>query len=499
MVDIARNPSRDRHTDELRNPGLGLYLVRQFVELHAGSVAVETTAPDGGTRSIVTRPHDGLRRGAATDDDRTLRLVARGASGAGPCTTFRGCGLERNLRSPRRGDEPMLTTQCRTNDPSLSTLKVDRASGADFERTLAAVEPDLVVDAEVAATLERLPQIVDDGPGGAGEYTPLEVVAVGGLGVVERARQRSTGREVSIKRVRQPSAPGAAQMLLDEGRAMLELRHPGIAPLLAVGRDGDGQPVLVIRWVEGATWRALLHDPEHPAWRDHPGDRLTLHLQVLAQVAAAAHYAHGLGWLHRDIKPDNVMVGPHGDAYLIDWGLAVHLPLAATEDFHRLVGTPGYMAPEMVRGAGPWLSPGTDVYLLGAALHEVLTGHARHEGDSLREALFSAWLSAPCAYPDGTPAALAALANQATSVRPEQRPPTADAFRRRIEHYLGHSAAQGAIARGRERFPRLRAASLAYDGGLLGRLDACAAVLRRGFEWRPPLPGPILATDRGAR
>lgn len=375
----------------------------------------------------------------------------------------------------------MLTTQRHTNDPSVSTLKVDRDAGARFERTLAALEPGLVADPEVAAALEGLPQIVDDGPGVAGEYTPLEVVAVGGLGVVERARERSTGREVSIKRVRQPSSPGAARMLLEEGRAMVELRHPGIAPLLAMGRDGGGQPVLVIRWVEGATWRALLHDPQHPAWRDHPGDRLTQHLQVLAQVAAAAHYAHGRGWLHRDIKPDNVVVGPRGDAYLIDWGLAVHLPVAPAEDFRSLVGTPGYMAPEMVRGAGPWLSPGTDVYLLGAALHEVLTGRARHEGDSLREALFSAWLSAPCAYPDGTPAALAALANEATSARPEQRPPSADAFRRRIEGYLGHGPAP-----------------LAHDGGLLGRLDACAAALRRGFEWWPPLPVPLVAAGRGA-
>ncbi|MDO9018387.1 MAG: serine/threonine-protein kinase [Deltaproteobacteria bacterium] len=386
----------------------------------------------------------------------------------------------------------MLTNECRAHEASISTMKVERDPGARFERTLAAVEPGMDDDPELAARLEGLPQIVDDGPGGAGEYTPLEVVAVGGLGVVERARQRSTGREVSIKRVRHPSTPGAARMLLEEGRAMAELRHPGIAPLLAVGRDGRGQPVLVIRWVEGATWRALLHDPGHPGWRDHPGDRLALHLRVLAQVAAAAHYAHGLGWLHRDIKPDNVMVGPHGDAYLIDWGLAVHLPVVETEDFHSLVGTPGYMVPEMVRGAGPWLSPGTDVYLLGAALHEVLTGHARHEGHSLREALFSAWVSAPCAYPDGTPAALAALANEATSARPEQRPPSADAFRRRIEDYLGHSAAQGAIERGRERFERLRAASLAHDG-LLGRLDACAATLRRGLEWWPALPAPVIA------
>ena len=86
----------------------------------------------------------------------------------------------------------------------------------------------------------------------------------------------------------------------------------------------------------------------------------------------------------------------------------------------------------------------------------------------------------------------------ATSARPERRPPSADAFRRRIEDYLGHSAAQGAIARGRERFERLRAASLAIDGGLLGRLDACAAVLRRGFEWWPSLPGPIIASGRDA-
>jgi serine/threonine-protein kinase len=333
------------------------------------------------------------------------------------------------------------------------TLKLDRSEPWRLGETLATVDASDDAEAKLAAIL---PLVVDDGADGAAEYAALgQLSARGGLGTIERGRERATGREVAIKRARDPSTPGATAMLLAEGRAMASLRHRSIAPLLAAGRDAQGRAALVIRWVEGVTWAALLHDAAHPAWRDHGGDRREFHLRVLAQVAEAAHYAHGRGWLHRDIKPENVMVGPHGEAWLIDWGLAVAVPVDDAEEPDALVGTPGYMAPEMIRGTGPWLSPRTDVYLLGAVLHEVLTARPRHEGGTLREALYSAWVSAPVEYPADAPAALAALANEATSARPDDRPPSADAFRRRLEAWLGRRAAEGAIAQARARFADL--------------------------------------------
>ena len=235
--------------------------------------------------------------------------------------------------------------------------------------------------------------------------------------------------------------------------------------------------------VEGTTWRALLHDPTHAAWSHHPGDRLTFHLRVLARVAEVAHFAHERAWLHRDIKPENVMVGPGGDVYLIDWGLAVRLPATHDGRDRSLVGTPGYMAPEMLQGTGAWLSPRTDVYLLGSTLHEVLTGCVRHQGRTLRAVLSSAWLSEEYPYAAATPPELAALATDATRPRPEARPPSADAFKRRIEAFLSRRVALGAIAAGRARLDQTRAR--APDDDLHGRVNDLFQTLRRGLTGAP--------------
>jgi serine/threonine protein kinase len=382
-----------------------------------------------------------------------------------------------------------------SDDELPPTLVIDHLVGLSFDETITPSTHERLSGARERARVQALPQIVDDSSRSNADFTPFEEIAVGGIGVVELAHQRSVGRDVAIKRVRDPSVPGAAAMLLEEGRVMGLLEHPGIIPVLAMGRDGNGHPVLVMKRVEGTTWRALLRDPSNAAWNDFPGDRLEFHLRVLAQVADVAHFAHLRGWLHRDIKPENVMVGPRGEVYLIDWGLAVQFPAVASEETRGLVGTPGYMAPEMLQGVGPWLSPKTDVYLLGAVLHEVLTGRLRHEGASLRAVLASAWLSIRHDYPPSTSEELASLANEATGARPEARPASALVFKQRVEAFLSHRVALGMIEKGRERFAQLR--SSAHEGSvndeveLIQRLDGCIALLRRSLELWPGNPRAI--------
>src|SRR5678816_383994 len=101
---------------------------------------------------------------------------------------------------------------------------------------------------------------------------------------------------------------------------------PNIIPVHALGRDEHGQPLIVMKRVEGVSWRELLLDDEHPGWQSREPSRearLVWHLQTLAQLCNAIAFAHSRGIVHRDIKPDNVMIGEFGEVYQLDWGVAV--------------------------------------------------------------------------------------------------------------------------------------------------------------------------------
>jgi serine/threonine-protein kinase len=165
---------------------------------------------------------------------------------------------------------------------------------------------------------------------------------------------------------------------------------------------------------------------------------------VLIEVCNAVHFAHGRGVVHRDIKPDNVMIGAHGEIYLMDWGSAVritddgpkHVP--HTREVNGIEGTPEYMAPELVGGKGCDIGVHTDVYLLGACLHEILTGKAPHEAASLRAALYRAHLSVEAEYSADVPEELAQICKKAMSRDPTRRHASAAELRADITAFLRH-------------------------------------------------------------
>jgi serine/threonine-protein kinase len=271
------------------------------------------------------------------------------------------------------------------------------------------------------------------------------VLGEGGMGRVLLARQRSLAREVAVKVVKSEIHDDAVVGgLLAEAVITGSLEHPNIIPVHALGRDDDGRPVLVMKRVEGVSWRELARDEHHAAWAriDARDDRVTAHLEILMQVCNAIHFAHLRGYVHRDLKPANVMIGSHGEVYVVDWGIATRIPAAAPGSA-AAVGTPAYMAPEMVWGDAGLVDVRTDVYLLGATLHNVLTGEPRHEGDGVFEVLLAARESPPYPYGPEVPAELAAICNKATSAAPADRYPTALAFRRALSDYLRH---RGSIA-----------------------------------------------------
>jgi len=307
----------------------------------------------------------------------------------------------------------------------------------------------------------------------------LEVHALlgeGGMGKVHAAHQRSLDRDVAIKMVKAGATlESAVAALLREAVVTGRLEHPGIVPVHALGLDERGAPVLVMKRVEGVEWRALLDDPNHPGWATRGGDRLVAHVEILMQVCQAVHFAHSRDVAHCDIKPENVMLGEFGEVYLVDWGVAMRLDDPATRGERAgLVGTPAYMAPELVGGRP--VGPFTDVYLLGATLHQVLTGRFRHEGRTVQEALLSAFCSEPFEYHPSVPSELAELCNRATSRDPSQRPATALEFRRALSDFLRHRSAIALADEATERLGMLQ--RLLEAGSLVAEADA----LRRAYQ-----------------
>jgi serine/threonine-protein kinase len=299
------------------------------------------------------------------------------------------------------------------------------------------------------------------------------ILGEGGMGRVLRARQHSLGRDVAVK-VARTSVSGAQDAsavaaLLHEASIAGSLEHAVIVPLHALGTDASGQPAIVMKRVEGVPWRDLIRDVAHPAWSDlrrTDDDPLEFHLAVFLRVCDAIEFAHAHGVVHRDIKPENVMVGRFGEVHLLDWGIALRIDDAApSEVSHALVGTPAYMAPEMLTGPPSAIGPRTDVYLLGATLHEALTASPRHAGATLHDVLASVYESAPYSYPNQVPAELAAICNRATAREAEGRHATAAELRRAVVEYRKHRGSIALATAASERLATLRSRIAAGDLG----------------------------------
>jgi hypothetical protein len=267
----------------------------------------------------------------------------------------------------------------------------------------------------------------------------------GGQGKILLAEQTSIGRDVAVKIVKGGQGGTLAQAeLVVEARVAGQLEHPNIVPIHMLGLSADGKPILVMKRIEGTSWRDLLREGRERA-RD---------LEILQHVCRAVHFAHARGVLHRDIKPGNVMVGSFGEVYLVDWGIAVGIgehampDLPHARDVRTVSGTPAYMAPEMaLPGSGVELDARTDVYLLGAVLFELLTGKPPHDKKEIREALRAAHTSASSPFPDDAPEELQRICRKAMARDPADRFASAEELRLALVAYEKKSAADAAASK----------------------------------------------------
>ncbi len=363
------------------------------------------------------------------------------------------------------------------------------AAEVDLGRTLrpADAETDVTLAGPVAGqpsspgpTLPRLTWTDATAPGDpsvplpdpSAEFTLVSLLGEGGMGRVHLARQRSLRREVALKTCK-PSAnsPAALRNLLHEATIMGRLEHPAVVPVHLLGADRDGRPALVMKRIDGVSWDKLLLHPEHEALASLGGDPLEAHLQILLRICEAVDYAHDRRVLHLDIKPDNVLVGRYGEVHLGDWGVAVDLNQVS--EASAVVGTPMFMAPEMLDGHRQRLGPAADVFLLGATLHLILTGKGRHQGRTLREVLSAAAQVAPYCYPPEVAPALSLLANRATAADPGERPSVRE-FAMNLKGFLRSRALDGVAATVRSRIEQLQA--LVDQAAALGEDEAATMI-----------------------
>jgi serine/threonine-protein kinase len=304
-----------------------------------------------------------------------------------------------------------------------------------------------------------LPQVTIAASHGAdGELVLGELLGVGGMGKVLLAEQRALERTVAVKFLKSEEVGArAAADLLREALVTGRLEHPSIVPIYLLARTPEGAPFFAMKRVEGVAWSRVLKEPALLSRVGRAADEpLVAHLEVLLSLCDAVAFAHSKDVLHRDLKPDNVMLGAFGEVYLLDWGIALsleddrHLPRA--KDEKGIAGTPAYMAPEMASGDGAALSVRTDVYLLGALLHEVLTGEPPHQGATVFHQLAQAWEAAPPVLPASVPAELAAVCRKALAKDPSARFARVEELRSALQDFLHH---RGAIRLAEEAAQRL--------------------------------------------
>lgn len=324
-------------------------------------------------------------------------------------------------------------------------------------------------------------------------YELLQLLGRGGAGEVWRVLDHTMGRNLAIKFLKKhPPEERSLSRFMREAQITSQMQHPGIVPVHDVGRLTDGRWYYTMKEVYGRTLTSLIsrfHSQVEDKQLAPAAERITLRrlLDIFLTVCQTVAYAHSCGVIHRDLKPDNVMVGQFGEVLVLDWGIAkvvgaqtpgdslvVSPPIESREDDQHhhtemgdIVGTLTYMAPEQAAGEVDNLTPATDVFALGLMLYEILCGQAAYGRGTLTHMILQAYTARPRPLRE-------LLASQ-----PEQM--VSDELIQVVERAMERSS--------QDRFPDAGALAEQIQGWLEGaqRRDRALQVVRQADELLPEI------------
>ncbi len=321
--------------------------------------------------------------------------------------------------------------------------------------------PDDETAAAGGAARDGAPNAGSVGGWSASRFEVLSFHDAGTLGKVFIARDRELNRDVALKRIQERFArhPSRRARFILEGMVTGALEHPGIVPVYSLGVREDGEPFYAMRFIQGPSLREKLKQLHAAADAPPlaPGEERPTLPRLLRHFVQACHavaYAHDRGVIHRDLKPEHVLLGPFGETLVVDWGLAIPTPAAdgrAGSAFETLagdasperdgvvVGTPSYMSPEQAMGFQSALDRRSDVYALGAILYALLTGRAPIAGGTFETVLAKVRrgeFPRPRAASAAVPAALEAVCLKAMALDRDDRYAAAGDLARDVERWL---------------------------------------------------------------
>ena len=273
--------------------------------------------------------------------------------------------------------------------------------------------------------------------GAFGEYEVVREIGRGGMGVVYQARHRASGRTVALKVMLPTEEAGAERQFVREASIAARLHHPAVVGVHEIGAY-RGVLYFAMDLVEGTTLDAWLR-AENPS--------LTERLRIFLRICEAVGHAHARGVIHLDLKPQNILMGPKGEAFLTDFGLARRVderPVPADRRRRKaeeasVVGTPWYMSPEQIAGRVEDLDARSDVFSLGIMLYKLLTGRVPFDGADYMAVLNAIQSESPRAMGVSllaVPAALELIVGKALKKRKEQRYHSVRDFSLAITNYL---------------------------------------------------------------